>query len=396
MKKLSKILLASILTLGGISLAACSDKEPTKTDLVYGQLFDTENRLDNFAKNSYGTTKTTYSALQTLIQNKENFVAVIRGSYPCNCWNTFRDKCLLPYIQYRNLKVYLIENSIFDKEGRDDFGINHSNTNHNVAIIKEGKVVEQKFAIEGEDFHTNFTVFKGWMDERISTQPKMLYVSKTQLDNLYKGIVNPSSTDKLLEFTIYFSRSTCIDCTYFDSHFLKPFLSRDGYVANSSCYIIDCDQVGVRYSLNEEDEAVVDDTQWKKFKADYGLSYSEENPAGYNTGYVPTLYHIQCNDEGNKIGDVIDGADVFFNDTYEKQLDGSYKITESYFTKERNSQVVLDYLGEEEIVLKGITYPSANSLSGADEYYYYQDIMYGYHADIAKKFLQHYIGSLLN
>ena len=83
------------------------------------------------------------------------------------------------------------------------------------------------------------------------------------------------------------------------------------------------------------------------FKVEYGLDEAMDNPSGYGTGYVPTLYHVNPEGNGKKRGDVIDMSGVFYNDRIE---DG--KIADTYFTEERLGLESLSYLRDSHVEIK--------------------------------------------
>ena len=139
-----------------------------KTNLAYGTLYD-ESAEGNmhFALsirtngNKQETTYLTpYSTLKTLVERQESFVLVNVPSFSCLCYSEFRDHCLLPYMKEHNLRIYLMRQS--DLEGVDAnnrFGINGA-SDPLVCLFSKGKIIAQKEAKTGEDFHDSYSAFK--------------------------------------------------------------------------------------------------------------------------------------------------------------------------------------------------------------------------------------------
>ena len=116
-----------------------------------------------------------------------------------------------------------------------------------------------------------------------------------------------------------------------------------------------------------------------------------EEAAGWNSGYVPTLFHINPSSTGEKTGDVIDGAMVLYNDSISENT-----ISSTYFTAERLEEECLAYLKEsktvpeEDKILLGKKVGEQGERKGS---VYRHEELSKYHNAIAKAFLDSYLGN---
>ena len=377
MKKSVCFLFALFPLLG--CLSSCGNHQNGQVSLSYGSLFeegdDPQSHFAQSIRSINGEQKTTYltpySTLKTLVERKESFLLVNVPSFSCLCYSQFRDNCLLPYMKEHNLQIYLMRQSELEEQKKADrYGIDIV-TDPAIAIFSNGKLLTQKEAKTGDPFHDSYADFSSWMNQRVASFPKMLYVNDRQLDALYSG------NDP---FLIYYARFSCSDCSYFQTNFLTDYLKKREKPL-SSAYLIDCDQEGIRALNGEYNEG-----QWNAYKQSHGLAYSEENPAGYNGGYVPTLMRISPND-GKKKGEVIQAMDVFLNDSYEKKEDGSYFISDSYFDEDRLETPALSYLKNSSVSQKVLKGMNLGQYESEMPYSVYQEKMAPYHEAIAKVFL---------
>lgn len=265
MKKFVKIPL--LLTL--ISLASCGGKNEPKVPLIYG-----DESLTSFVS-------VTDSDIVTKIENEENFFlfTYLNG---CGCWTTFRDQVLLPYIQENHIYAYGIEveKELKGSVGYDlyyDLPVNTAKSNTPaMGLYKNGKLqYSLAYTEKNKSVFESLPAFENWMT-KYSEAPTMFFVS---LNDLNAMLVSEK------KFVIYYSRSTCPDCSYLERHFLKNY--GETHLDAQKLYILDCDVNGVRYTNNTYDEA-----QFNAFKAKYGLS-DTHNPLGYAQGFVPTFQFIE-------------------------------------------------------------------------------------------------------
>ncbi|MCQ2742575.1 MAG: hypothetical protein MJ239_04685 [Bacilli bacterium] len=391
MKKNTAFLLPLLAFATGV-LSSCGGGKIEAAKIQFGALYDTTlSGNDIFHPyNNSDVHYTPHSVLQGLVNKKESFVVCVLGSPTCGCWHNFRDNILSRYMKAHNLDVYLIKHEQFDDA--EKFGLKVSASNEVIGIFKDGVLLDQHDNVEGSDFASDYSTFAAWMDERV-VAPSMLYVSKKQLDELYEGKINGEKAVE--EFTIYFSRSSCGDCSYLSKTMLRSYL---GETKRQTSFIIECDMEGIRFVNgegpgSENPNQIAATAQWNSFKEEYGLAEGPNNPGGFGTGYVPTLFHIHANGDGNKTGeDVIDGGAVYFNDSTELANE-EYKITSSYYTEERLERVELDYLKNSDVEKKVLKGASLGKYEGEKSGYYswYQQEAAKLHDPIMKAFLDAYI-----
>ena len=296
-------------TLLGLFSCGGNEEDAHQVKLDKGTMVSTQKK-DEVS----GTSQLTlipYSKLNSLIEEKGNFVLLIKGSDDlCECWHLFHENCLAPYIKYKHLLVYYMDLSSFEKEA-DHYGIKLYANHDTLAIFENGSLAAQQSNASDEKWGSDQPTFFAWMDKHVA-KPSVYYVSLNQLESLYQGI-SPSG-EKISRFGIYYGRDTCPDCSYINTHELKDYFlsyTRD----TTPLYYFDFDL----YRGAEN---------YQQKKDEYGLSQSESNPYGYGKGAFPTLMSIIPSD-GEKIN-TIDQMGVFYNESIK---DGT--IANSYFTSER-------------------------------------------------------------
>lgn len=365
-----------------LSLFGCgSSPTPEKVSLLFGS--KEFERVSEVTATSHMKKLTDESALQTLINHKENFLLVVLGDAhtTCGCWNSFHQNNIVRFQRETNTLFYYIYASAL----RDSYDFSVGYEKATIAIFKDGKLAYQADdSDENSEFNTSYSAFKDWMLARVSL-PRVFFLTREQLSALYDGFN---------EFTIYFSRQTCGDCAYMQSNaYRKYYESHPTGIEDS--YIIDLDGVGigcievdgVLYYRSTAPDASPEQKEaqrlYEEFKDEYGLLYSEDNPSGYGAGYVPTLYHINPEGNGKKKGDVIDISGVFFNDTVSE--DGV--ITDTYFTSSRLELDSLSYLRESSLENKVLTGKTISLESSK------RDGLSLYHDPILNLFLDASVGS---
>ena len=115
----------------------------------------------------------------------------------------------------------------------------------------------------------------------------------------------------------------------------------------------------------------------------YGLSTLGNETFGYQNGVVPTIQFVKKG--------IIDGASVFFNDSVAKKDDGSFYISDSYYTEERLPN--LKYLKgfNKQTVLKSMTLTEGVLANKNGGYYWSQDVASKYHRPILEAFFDYYM-----
>lgn len=352
-----------ILPLSLAVLTGCPKPADDKiAHLHYGQM----------ASDSYETID--YQSLSERVANKETFLVAVYAE-GCSCWSTFQS-VLSEYIRENHVIVYAIGYKQFHSstgETLDNFGLKLKAGYTSFAIFKEGKAIvdinSEKKELKEVD------AFKKLMESSV-TLPKIFYISKDQVDELYS-----SSETSLL----YFARSNCQDCQYFDRHVL------DSYETSKNIYILDCEKIGIREYDEHGSLTPESQVKWNKFKVDYGLATTNNPYFGYNTGYVPSLFLLNGSGDAEHPAATFQQGAVYFNDAIEK-VGEQFKVADSYYTSERASK--LAYLeGVGTSVLKDRIVPASDVDSitfGEDTYYFWnQDAAASYHTPLVKAFLDY-------
>lgn len=348
LKKPSFILcVPALLLLGGCnpSLERVTPVALDMGTIVYDEAEISANSLSHMQEISIGT-------LNDMVSEKKSFLLLVGNQFDCSCWTAFHDEVMVPYLLENHLLLYWV--SYFGNEARlSELGLELSSSHETLSIFKDGGLAYQHTTADTtSSWVKEKKVFAAWMDARLQA-PRLLSLSKDQLDKKYQGQE---------DFSIFFSRSTCGDCSYLERNDIKEYFAanvKSETIPENYLYYLDCDQLGIRYVLGDDGKTYTPSSsgeygekasaQWVSFKQEYGLAYSEDNPVGWDQGYVPTIYHIHPSN-GEKSGDVIDFAGVFYNESIE---DGAIK--ETYFTKERLQLAALDYLSSSSIENKILT-----------------------------------------
>ena len=382
MKKQAVLFFLPFLAVSAFGLSSCGE-DVHEVPVTFGRLFDPtlkdEAIFDVIA----------YSDLSTRLGNKENIVVVVYNkNSTCACWHSFRDDFLRPYISGRNLRVFAIDYREFD--GKDYLGLNVKTDTEDVAVFENGVLAYQQLDTAETEFSTDYEVFKEWMDARIRPAT-MVYVTEVQMDALYAGTT---------PFLIYFGRGTCGDCKYVDENFLKQYYDETANTQIS--YVLETAVEGIYYYNNVKPDAtaaVGSDgynayVQWCDFKDKYGMSARYDADYGYNTGYVPTFEYINPDGAGttnnaDSANQVIESADVYFNDTLSAvNADGTYTVSDSFFTDERVGKLAYleNFTGTR--VLKGHAVQAADGKGGS----WSRTAAAVCHDPLLKAFLDYYVG----
>lgn len=324
MKKFPLFLSANLL-LGSVAfLGGCSSSN-NKVDLMYGDLHASVSTLS-------------YDKLKEKVDSKQTFLLVVQYSDGCICWSHEAKPVLDKFTEEQHVQVYHIKLEDLDAhENRFDIEIIQGNVTF--AIFEEGKV-KKCVTTSDSDTLKKYESFMSFMTSMVNF-PRIYYVSLDDVDRLYR------TEEKNI---IYFGRSTCGDCGYIESHFLKDW-SKSNPNYSKKIYLLDCDQTDIRL----DDEGKYNAEQWQTFKDDYGLSTKHNPTYGYDNGYVPTFFLIQ----GNIAGVNFLSGCVSFNDSLEISGDG-YVVSNSYFTNERVSALSYIDAKVEQKVLKGLSVPTSD------------------------------------
>ena len=359
MKKL--LFLLPLLALSSIGVTGCQSQK--KARITYGTLVDE------------GVTELLYGTLQTKVNNKENLlIAVWQDSgLPCGCWTTFK-AILNEYVNTYKTKIYIIARSQF-QDGDDTFGLSILNdtTAPTFALIKNGKKTNE--FIYNNDNKPMFTKLSSLRTAitKIARDPQYMMVNQEYLD---KALF----TDKEDKVIVHYIWSFCPDCNYCFPNVMMPYSEK--YVFNQPVWIIDLGVKGIL--LNEDGNFIGTGIQtYVDFLKQHKMSAEGDETYGYDRGFVPTT---QIWEKGE-----LKDANVFFNDTIEKQDDKFY-VTKSFFSEDR-----LGKIHYEALKIEGLEIPERDVVKTIDEktstvsYSWDQEKAAIYHKPFLESFLNTYL-----
>ena len=293
------------------------------------------------------------SSFDDMIGKKESFLMTI---YPepttCLCWSKFR-KILNQYISTNNIPVYAFPHNLVSSDANMTTSGKYlaRSDSPTFYIISHGEVS----SVYDFDENTIFSSYNTFENEISSKCYKshMYKVDKSILDNKL------TSKDSYL---LYFYRSSCSDCTYATPNIIVPYL--ESHAVSKDMYLFDLDPY---YSSSS----------YQDMKDSYKLSSKYNDKLGYGTGVVPTLMYYE-----NK---TLTSQAVIFNDEVTK--DGSnYKVTSSYYSKERLSNI--DYTTS---VIEGTILKSTDLVEYEGTYYWKNSSAKKYYEPIIDSFLDKYM-----
>ncbi len=287
MKKITKIFTYFILMILLVSGCSCKKDKDNKANLQIG---------DMNATTYVDIDEDGYNAK---ISNKDDFILFVYSNTCMGC-KAFKPK-LESVIQEKHLIVYGMEYENISSSSDLYKKVKYTPT---IAIYKEGKSIF--FTLSDDDFSYLDTKesFVSLLD-KYTNMPTLYYINRTQLK---EKITNKEN------FIIYYSRSTCGDCSYLNKNYMKEYLNSN--TKTKHFYIIETDVEGIR-----KNNGVFDAEQWQAFKDEFGLSNVINTELGHGAGYVPTLQYYN----NGEIKDMM----VYFNDFNDATLnaDGSYSVT---------------------------------------------------------------------
>lgn len=319
----------SLLIIPFFLLTSCEEQD--KITLIFGDV------------SAETTTLITHSQLASLVLDDETFIVVTTPLSNCACWSTFKNQVLNQYIAENHVLVYEINYEDFyaGETNLDTFGINIMGDRQTFAIFDQGELVVNLPYESDQRMFKELDAFKLFMEERVNL-PKIYQVSTLEdLNELY-------AQDE--KFIIYYGRSLCGDCAYVDKYL--------------SQYVIDHQEMDKIYYFDGElireyqDGVLINEDEWQEFKDNYGLSALNNPQYGFDEGYVPAFYYVDPT-SGETFSQKVQDGLVYFNDTISEE-NGTYKVTNSYFSNERvpNLHYLDNYQGEK--VLEGKILTSAD------------------------------------
>ena len=293
MKKIVKMMCALLLSVVAFSGCSCN-KGDSKAALGIGDVNAT----------TYETISLEY--VDQKVRNKDSFVLYI---YSATCTDCINFKPIIEeVIQEKDLIIY----AVLGKNIPSSHALAGLATTPSLVVYSKGEVVFKTLFKDNKYYFTEKRGFEEFLS-KYTYAPTMYYINLEQLD---------AKIENDEKFVIYYSRSSCGDCSYLNNNYLKTYLNNNHNT--KKFYIIETDVEGIRYYKGEEpvENGTADQqaayAQWVNFKNTYGLS-NVNNPLGHGVGYVPTIQYY----EDGEVKDML----VYFNDHSYSKVDGVYYVT---------------------------------------------------------------------
>ncbi len=284
------------------------------------------------------------SKVNQLVADKGNFILLVHGAADtCTCYSDFHEKVLVPYVKHHKALIYAIDLEEFESDGQY-LGITRVVGSDTLAIFENGLAKFQRTTENLADkWVSEYATFNDWMRER-AVDAKIFYIDEATLDSYY---------GKNDSFTIYFGLENCPDCRYLNRTGLRTYLQSHA-VTEANFFYLDMAPFWGDQDLKAEK------------MAKYGLSYSEDNPIGFEKGFVPTVFYV--NPDGIHLkGDVVEAAGVFYNERLTDDI-----IGHTYFTAARledGKKTYMSYLANSSLEHKVIDGLQVDALKGADDWH---------------------------
>ena len=366
MMKKSLVLLTVMLTTPFLS-SCQKEKTNVKNLLTYGSYIEVSvsnlPELDN-------------DALLEKVQSEEVFLlATNQGEYSegCLCWSTFLN-VIENYTNSFKERVYLY-NAQEQTDSMKDLGIKKINQSTPMLYIFKGKDQIAAFSYGNNKDKEIFSDISGKeMDAKIHQyveRPKMFYVDEKIIDQR----ILEQKTSVLL-----FMRSGCDDCKYVIPNVIIPYINH--YSVANSILLFDMQPY---YELQKQQDS--SSKPYDNLKEKYQLTENNGNLLGYQQGVVPTIHYYES-------GELKDSA-VFFNDVVAKKDDGTYYISDSFYSEERLTS--LHYLNNvQNKVLKDMSISADEVATTPSGYaYWLQEKAAVYHTPLFEAFLDYYVKAYL-
>lgn len=355
----NKALLLIITSILFASLTACK-KEVNKIHLTYGT--EMQVNLSNLKELSND------ELLVKVRDEKEVFLlATYQGDYSedCLCWATFKD-VLVNYMNYSNRLVY-----IFNAQEQDE-SLKH------LKIEKLNQSTPYLYVFNGDKKLASFS-YNNAKDRKIFEDRKAEAI-KERVNNVVDSpllyYIHPEMVNENKDNSIVlFMRSGCGDCKYVLPNVIIPYLY-------SHERVLKIRVVDLQYLYDLQNEPTTSGMPYDGMKDRLQLSEESNETFGYGKGVVPTMHYY----ERGSLSD----ATVFFNDEVNKKEDGSYYISNSFYSEERLTS--LKYLDTVETkVLKGMILNKEDVIETENGYMFWsQEKAASYHTPLLISFLDTY------
>ena len=347
-------------------LASCN-KQEKKDSLTYGTYIQTSINSLKELNNDELISKTR--------DEKEIFLlAVYQGEYSasCLCWSTFQN-VVVNYINTYHENVY-VYNAYNQNEELANLKIEKIEDSAPYLYVFNGETTIAKYTYKNNSHKAIFENVdaKAMYNavHKVINEPTMYYIDESYLDSQIQG-------DK--DLTVAFIRRGCGDCSYVIPKVIIPYINDNK--PSKKLYLFDMQDY---YELSKKEDATEEEkAQYQNLKNYYGLSEKGSPAYGYKNGVMPTIQSI-------KKGLIVD-ATVYFNDEVSKKEDGTYYLSDSYYSEERLEN--LNYLKgcQFETVLKGMSINEGVLENPNGGYYWSQEVANRYHTPILKAFLDYYL-----
>ena len=363
MKK--KVLLSIIVPLLMASIVGCSKEEKKeKPHLTYGS--ETQASLSTLKELSNSEL-----LVKTRDENEVFLLAVHQGEYSedCLCWATFKD-VIVNYMNLNNRLVY-----VYNAQNQDD-------SLKNLHIEKIEQSTPYLYVFNGEEKLATFsysnqkdrklfedrsaTTMKQKVDEVVD-KPLMYFISPEEVESAANKNKNG--------FLVLYIRRGCGDCKYVLPNVIIPYIYT--HELAFSIHIVDLQDL---YDLQNKPET--SGMPYDGMKDRCQLSENGNETFGYGKGVVPTMHYYR---QG-----VLSDASVYFNDEVAQKEDGSYYISNSFYSEERLTSLKYAEFVENNI-LKGMSLPVEDVIKTESGYMFWsQEKAAQYHTPLLNAFLDLY------
>ena len=360
-----RVVLLPLLTLC-FSLSSCKSD---KVQLTYGTYIN---------QTIFSLQELTHQELYDRLYNENEtlIVAAYQGEYSqdCTCWATF-ENIVAKYMNTYHEKVYVFNTQNQD-ESIKDFKLDFNENGKPTLYIYKGKKKVMQFFYSKMQHNKIFEdTTAEYMYEQVHKYikaPAMYYVDQAYIDN--------KLSEKKDDLAVLYVRQGCSDCQYVLPKVIIPYINE--HELGKQILIYDLQK---EYELSKTENATEEEKAiYQGIKDKYGLSASSNEIFGYQKGVVPTLQFYEK-------GELKD-ATIYFNDVVSQKEDGSFFLSDSYYSSERLNS--LSYLKGYDFptVLKDMVINSESVLqTKTGAFYWSQEEAAKYHTPILRAFLDYYM-----
>lgn len=347
------------------SINACSS---SKASLTYGTYIKSDASSLKELTNDELKNKAT--------EDKEVFLlAVYQDKYSddCLCWNTFKN-VIANYTNTYHEVVYTF-NAFNQDDSIKKLNIEKREDSTPLLYVFNGDKLVVKFSYANNQDKAIFEDLKGEaMNTRVHrkvNKPTMYFINEEWMTTNY------TATEELC---LLFFRSACGDCKYVIPNVIIPYINK--YQLNKNLLLFD---IQSQYNDARKEGATAEEKEhYQNLKDKYGLSEKGNATYGYQNGVVPTIQYVK----NGKLED----ASVYFNDAIEKKEDGTFYISNSYYSEERLKDLkYLSKLPKEQSVLKGKEVKTGVISNQKGGYYWSQEEASKSHRPLLEAFFDYYM-----